>query len=113
VNKLGDLQEFGRIHREALISSEPWPDYCRVCGPVSDGTGLDRHHVVYRSLGGTNKRENLVNLCRSCHDAVHAKRVDLLPYLNLDEQGYAASLIGIERAHRLLAPSVYKSERLR
>jgi 5-methylcytosine-specific restriction endonuclease McrA len=103
VNKLSATQEFGRIHREALREG----DYCRACG----WEGVDRHHVVYRSLGGTDDKRNLVGLCRWCHQKVHDKKLDLLPLLDLKEQGYAASLIGIERAHRLLAPSVYRKER--
>jgi 5-methylcytosine-specific restriction endonuclease McrA len=105
VKRISQLEEFGRIHREALSTESS----CRLCG---EGR-IDWHHAVYRRLGGDADERNLIPLCRSCHDAVHAKRIDLLPHLTKEEQGYAASLIGIERAHRLLAPSVYKSERLR
>jgi hypothetical protein len=51
---------------------------------------------------------NLLEVCRRCHRDIHDRKVDLLGWLSLPEQGYAASLIGIERAHRLLAPSVYR-----
>lgn len=33
---------------------------------------LDPHHVLRRSQGGLDTPENLILLCRSCHDWVHA-----------------------------------------
>ena len=84
---------------------------CRLCGELT----VHRHHVVHRRLGGDDASENLITLCPSCHQDVHDRRVDLLPYLDPDtgpnehpEQAHAAQLIGLERAHRLLAPSVYR-----
>jgi 5-methylcytosine-specific restriction endonuclease McrA len=123
VKRISQLEEFGRIHREAL-DSVPQPmkggptlprmkaeseGCCRACGALDP----DAHHIVHRRLGGDDWPDNIVPLCRVCHQAVHDRKLDLIPLLDLKEQGYAASLIGIERAHRLLAPSVYKSERLR
>lgn len=80
--------------------------YCRLCGLTS----VDPHHVLPRSLGGTESTHNIVALCRDCHRAVHRKEVDLLSVLTLEEQSYAVSLIGIERAHRLLAPSLWREK---
>ncbi len=37
---------------------------CRLC---PSGRGLQRHHVVPRSLGGDDVDENLVPLCSACH----------------------------------------------
>lgn len=33
------------------------------------------HHIIHRSLGGSDDVENLVKLCRGCHDAVHGGRL--------------------------------------
>lgn len=33
---------------------------------------LDPHHLLRRSQGGSDAASNLVILCRSCHDWVHA-----------------------------------------
>lgn len=41
---------------------------CRACGK---GVGLEAHHVVMRSLGGTDEPRNLIALCADCHQAVH------------------------------------------
>lgn len=52
---------------------------CRACralclrGGVADR--LEHHHIRPRSLGGKHTTGNVVTLCRSCHVAVHAKRV--------------------------------------
>lgn len=45
---------------------------CEACG----GRACDVHHVVYRSHGGSDEVENLVGLCRACHDKAHAKELD-------------------------------------
>ena len=38
--------------------------------------GTDPHHVQYRSHGGPDAPENLLWLCRTCHDDLHAGRID-------------------------------------
>lgn len=71
---------------------------CRVCGSTEL---VDPAHVIPRSrvtAGGEDPR-NIVPLCRLDHmafDAGHS--LDLLPYLSLSEQGYAAELVGIAEA---------------
>ena len=47
---------------------------CELCGTVAMPRMLDVHHVVYRSAGGGDNIENLVGLCRDCHDAAHASQ---------------------------------------
>ena len=32
----------------------------------------DVHHLVFRSQGGNDSIENLMGLCRKCHDKAHA-----------------------------------------
>lgn len=36
--------------------------------------GLEIHHIVSVSLGGTNKTENLILLCKECHKIRHGKK---------------------------------------
>jgi 5-methylcytosine-specific restriction endonuclease McrA len=36
---------------------------CQLCGRM----GSEIHHVLFRSLGGTNKANNLILLCVRCH----------------------------------------------
>lgn len=47
---------------------------CEVC---ERRLGVDPHHRIYRSQGGHDVPENLVWLCRACHDDVHAGRLRL------------------------------------
>ena len=50
---------------------------CRACGRQShpEKTGLlergHRHHIVYRSAGGSDEPFNRVTLCSACHDGEH------------------------------------------
>jgi 5-methylcytosine-specific restriction endonuclease McrA len=42
---------------------------CQV--PGCTAVGHDVHHIVHRSQGGSDELDNLVTLCRYCHDRVH------------------------------------------
>lgn len=43
---------------------------CQKCGTTKGS--LHVHHIIFRSNGGTNSPNNLVTLCESCHDKLHA-----------------------------------------
>jgi 5-methylcytosine-specific restriction endonuclease McrA len=44
-------------------------DYrCRGCGTIRN---LELHHLQYRSHGGKDAADNLVVLCRRCHNRMH------------------------------------------
>ena len=51
---------------------------CEMCG----GTAVDVHHVKYKSCGGKDEIENLVGLCRTCHNRAHFKEE---PYLERED----------------------------
>jgi len=44
---------------------------CEVCGRIA----VDIHHIKYRSQGGSDDVDNLIALCRKCHDLAHAKEI--------------------------------------
>ena len=46
---------------------------CALCGVKSTVTGIDEHHVVHRSMGGTDGVT--IMLCRRCHNATHPEKV--------------------------------------
>ncbi len=48
---------------------------CADCGAT--GVMLDVHHIVYLSNWGTNRQENLVTLCRACHEKEHGRVFDI------------------------------------
>jgi 5-methylcytosine-specific restriction endonuclease McrA len=45
---------------------------CENCGAKA----VDIHHIKPRSRGGKHNIENLIGLCRSCHNAAHAEKLD-------------------------------------
>lgn len=42
---------------------------CRRCG--TQHAPLDIHHIKYRSTLGEHTYENLISVCRSCHQQIH------------------------------------------
>jgi hypothetical protein len=42
--------------------------YCVACGSIDE---LHDHHLVPRSVGGSDDETNLITLCNSCHGKVH------------------------------------------
>ena len=48
---------------------------CREC--EKKNTPLFAHHIVYREHGGKDTIENLITLCKSCHNKVHAGKLKL------------------------------------
>ncbi len=54
------------------------PNQCEVCGSKQN---LDTHHKIPLSLGGSNERENLRVLCKTCHSN---SPIDLPPNVTFD-----------------------------
>ena len=50
---------------------------CQYCKNKRKDSNLDVHHIVFRSNGGSDEPENLITLCRTCHDALHAGKIKL------------------------------------
>ena len=44
---------------------------CQICKGKSGDTVLKVHHILPRSKGGTDRPENLITLCRCCHEKLH------------------------------------------
>src|SRR3954466_3620744 len=41
---------------------------CQLCGAREQ---LEVHHIIFRSRGGDDSLENLITVCRSCHEMAH------------------------------------------
>jgi hypothetical protein len=70
--------------------------FCRIGGRFH--TDPEAAHIIQRSrIPGPEAMDelNCVPLCRECHLAYDRGDLDLLPYLSLSEQGYAAALVGL------------------
>ena len=52
--------------RRAIYRRDGWR--CALC---DDPRTIQIHHVVKRSVGGSNHPHNLICLCGTCHAAVH------------------------------------------
>lgn len=53
--------------REAVLYRDNYT--CQCCGKKH--VRLEVHHIIFRSLGGTDDERNLITLCEKCHKAVH------------------------------------------
>lgn len=49
---------------------------CQVCG--AKGKILHTHHIVYKSLGGTDRALNLITICTDCHTPENHKKGHIL-----------------------------------
>jgi DNA-binding NarL/FixJ family response regulator len=78
---------------------------CDTCGKHVEE--LHIHHVLPRSLGGTDIATNLVNICLICHSAIHGIKLSSSSLIKL----------GLEKARaagaRFGAPSVLTQEKRR
>lgn len=65
-------------------------DYYR-CALCDTPRGLQIHHVIPRSRGGSNDPENLITLCMWCHNAIHGTRWPNMPdWMDKEELKQAA-----------------------
>lgn len=63
-----------KIIRDAYVKKHPFCELCFQKGvlvPVEEV-----HHILPLAEGGTNDKDNLISLCKSCHSRIHAKRGD-------------------------------------
>jgi 5-methylcytosine-specific restriction endonuclease McrA len=59
----------GRATRERLTASG-----CHLCKSKKD---LTLHHLIPREMGGATEEDNLLSVCRPCHDAIHSGEIDV------------------------------------
>jgi hypothetical protein len=50
---------------------------CQHCKGKSKDKRLEVHHIIWVSNGGSDEHENLITLCKGCHDAVHKQKLDI------------------------------------
>ncbi|MEM3453203.1 MAG: HNH endonuclease [Candidatus Hadarchaeum sp.] len=60
-----------RVKSRIAIQRSKKP-YCELCGKPASG---EPHHIRYRSQGGSDIPENLIQLCFNCHRAVHDGKI--------------------------------------
>ena len=50
---------------------------CRNCSGKTKDTVLEVHHLVQRKDGGSDRPDNLITLCKTCHSAYHRGEIKL------------------------------------
>jgi len=50
---------------------------CQHCKGKSKDNRLEVHHIIFRSMGGSDEESNLLTLCKTCHDALHHGKIEL------------------------------------
>ena len=48
---------------------------CQHCKGKSKDKRLEVHHIIFRSNNGSDEPENLITLCKTCHDMVHDGKI--------------------------------------
>lgn len=68
----GRMLDFANV-KAFVLSRDKYT--CQTCG-TADGNNkeLHVHHIVFRSNGGADSPDNLVVLCKSCHDKLHRQK---------------------------------------
>jgi len=68
--------------KEAAKDRDNWK--CRFCGMTNEehldenDRGLHAHHIVKDADGGADKPENLITVCRDCHNTLETTQADAL-----------------------------------
>ena len=59
--------KYKRIENKKVMAEIRKSRICSVCGR----DGSDVHHLISVGSGGPDVKENLINLCRVCHNKAH------------------------------------------
>ena len=62
----GDAKGFYNV-KQAVLSRDDYT--CQICGKTEGK--LEVHHIVFKSNGGSDRMDNLVCLCKDCHEKIH------------------------------------------
>lgn len=60
-------------------------DICECCGK---NELLEIHHIISKCFGGTNKKENLIQICSSCHSKIHHDKTIVIEGKFMTTDGY-------------------------
>jgi len=50
---------------------------CCNCKGKSKQKRLEVHHIIFRENGGSDEHDNLITLCKTCHDGIHKEKITL------------------------------------
>lgn len=99
--KARQLARGPRRYRRKVASPKQWQAIqdakcsgnCRICSIAAPAGGHDPHHLVPRDQFGDDVPENIIGLCRACHEGVELREPAhcrlMLTRLADDEYAYA------------------------
>lgn len=65
-------------HKRAIVLAKIRENYaCELCGSDIDIHG---HHILDYSFGGSATHENILVVCKICHDKVHSGEITIYTY---------------------------------
>ncbi len=70
----GSLKDFYNIKAYVLFRDNYT---CQHCKGKQKNTKLNCHHIIFRRNYGPNAHENLITLCKTCHDDLHAGKFSI------------------------------------
>ena len=59
---------------------------CQNCKGKSGDTRLEVHHIIHRNDGGSDRPDNLITLCHTCHYDYHNNGLKLKKFSNLNKK---------------------------
>ena len=70
----GLLKDFENVREYVLYRDN---HTCQCCKGKSKDKRLNIHHIKHRSQDGSNKQDNLITLCETCHKLYHKGLIDI------------------------------------
>ena len=100
------------MKRDWRAAEQKRTNWCRMCAKVGR---VELAHVIGRARddrSGLVNPDSVVPLCQTCHREYDAGRLDLLPFLTVDEQVQAVrDAGGLEAARRrIIGSDAYRKE---
>lgn len=67
---------YGFANTKAMVLNRD--DYtCQHCKGKTKDSKLEVHHIIFRRNGGSDEQDNLICLCKTCHDKLHEGKIKL------------------------------------
>ena len=115
-SKSQQLARGPRRYRRKVASPKQWQALwaakkgpCRVCSFRATESAIDPHHLVFSGHGGDDVADNIVPICRQCHEALH-NRASAICRLLLRKLSDAEYAYMVERGGEDYAERVYGIE---
>ena len=67
----GAIKSFYRLNMEEKNKKVSADDLCAVCKINDDDLILHQHHIIHKSQGGPDNKDNLIRVCPNCHSKIH------------------------------------------